>query len=127
MLHVFRVLWLVCSEHANLSISLLSVASPGEVVGHMSLFDNPQLYEQRPDRGDWLTWIHKSYKYTKVSVSGRNWSQLAHFYLSNTVMFQPVNSLFVGLFVSKDGFQLAASSELIRYLVNACPPILLFM
>ena len=66
-IYIIVIIYCSCSEHANLSISLLSVDANGEVVGHMSLFDSPQSIKDQDN--DWTTWLQDNYNFTKASVS----------------------------------------------------------
>jgi hypothetical protein len=54
-----------CSEHANLSITLVGVES-GEVLGHMALFDYPNV--KSVNQSDWEHWIHTNFQCRKASV-----------------------------------------------------------
>ena len=55
----------LCREHANLSITLVGVDS-GEVLGHMALFDYPNV--RNMDQADWESWLHENYQCKKASV-----------------------------------------------------------
>lgn len=127
-------------EHANLAITLVGV-NTGEILGHMALFDYPRL--TGVDQAEWESWIVENYQSEKASVR-KNCTRTHHYnfhyhhhHRSDTLPpydpcssscitndweplvfdFQPLNSLFIHLFVAKEGFSQAANAELLRYIL----------
>lgn len=55
----------ICSEKANLGISLASTTK-NELLGHMAFFDYPNL--PSVDQAKWEDWLHETYDCPKALV-----------------------------------------------------------
>lgn len=108
------LLCFVCNrERANLGISLLNSES-GEILAHASLLDYPSVASVDP--AHWEQWTRENFTdEIRASVSLHNHHlSLSHTYIHTQLYFQPMNSLFLHLFVAKDSFHQAAITETLR-------------
>lgn len=82
----------------------------------MAFFDYPNL--SSVDQARWEEWLHGTYECPKAVVSMH--PQLPSLWhtlwlaSSRTPLPQPMNTLFLHLFVAKEGFQQGASAEILQ-------------
>lgn len=103
-----------CRERANLAISLVG-ADTGEVLAHVSLLDYPAVTSVDPAR--WEEWMRETFSQDiRPSVCPLALHQpcLQRLTSISPLSLQPVNCLFLHLFVAKEGYQKAAISETLR-------------
>ena len=94
------------SEKANLAISLASTVK-NDILGHMAFLDYPCADSVDPTK--WEQWLKEHYTLAAASVSLQMPADSTH-----QIIFQPLNSLFVHLFVAKDAYQRGACKEILR-------------
>lgn len=112
-------MWLfMCrSERANLGISLVGSES-GEILAHASLLDYPSVTSVDPAR--WEHWTQENFTEdirASVSLPVSLLLSLSCMHAICSLLprhFQPINTLFLHLFVAKEGFQQAAIAETLR-------------
>ena len=101
--------YIYTSERATLGITLVESEGGGEILAHASLLDYPAPWSGvEPD--SWEQWTAENFTADfRSSVTNLSLSRVFP-----SLSLQPMNTLFLHLFVAREGFQQAAITEILR-------------
>lgn len=109
-----------CSEKANLAVTLSTTKN--EVLAHASFSDHPT--EELVDQACWENLLQSHVNGEKFTVSEANKPRcllLFNIYIFFqptdslvSLFFQPMNTLFLRLFVAQPGFSIGGAKEIVR-------------
>ena len=112
-----------CSERATLGITLVDSEAGEKILAHASLLDYP-VPGSGAEPASWEVWARENFtEDIRASVTF-----LFHFFIHTLfLLLQPVNALFLHLFVAKEGFHQAAISEILRSVTHTTSNVACFL